>query len=260
MRILLSIEYDGKSYHGWQEQKNPNTIQGKVQESIYNFSKEKVKLFVAGRTDAGVHATGQIAHFETSVERSEKKWLFGLNALLPDDIKINYIKFMSDDFNARFSAISRSYRYIIYNNRVKPCINRNKVSWYYSHILDESKMQAAANKLIGVKDFSCFRSANCQSSSPIRKINDIIITRENDYIYIDLKANSFLYNMVRNLIGSLALIGSGKKNINWIDELLASKDRTKAGKQFPASGLYLVNVEYDPKYDLNKNIYYPIYR
>ena len=259
MRILLSIEYDGKSYHGWQEQKNPNTIQGKIQESIYKFSQEKVKLFVAGRTDAGVHATGQIAHFETNVDRTEERWLFGLNSLLPNDIKINYIKFMSAEFNARFSALSRSYRYIIYNSRVKPCINRNKVSWYFSNILDEKKMQDAANKLIGVKDFTCFRSAHCQSSSPIRKVNSIVITRENNYIYIDLNANSFLYNMVRNLIGSLALIGSGQRNIEWIEELLVSKDRKKAGKQFPASGLYLVNVEYDHKYNLNGNICYPKY-
>jgi tRNA pseudouridine38-40 synthase len=176
MRILLSIEYDGKIYHGCQEQKNPNTIQGKIQESIYKFSQEKVKLLVAGRTDAGVHATGQIAHFETNVDRTEEKWLFGLNSLLPNDIKINYIKFMSEEFNARFSALSRSYRYIIYNSRVKPCINRNKVSWYFSNILDEKKMQDAANKLIGVKDFTCFRSAHCQSSSPIRKVNSIVIT------------------------------------------------------------------------------------
>jgi tRNA pseudouridine38-40 synthase len=259
MRILLSIEYDGKSYHGWQEQKNPNTIQGKIQESIYKFSQEKVKLFVAGRTDAGVHATSQIAHFETTLDRSEEKWLFGLNSLLPHDIKINYVKFMDVEFHARFSALSRSYRYVIYNNRVKPCINRNKVSWYFSSILDVSKMQDAANKLIGVKDFSCFRSAHCQSNSPIRKINDIVITRKNNYIYIDLNANSFLYNMVRNLIGSLALIGSGQRKVDWIEELLESKDRKKAGKQFPASGLYLVNVEYDPKYNLNKNIYYPKY-
>ena len=259
MRILLSIEYDGKSYHGWQEQKNPNTIQGKIQESIYKFSQEKVKLFVAGRTDAGVHATSQIAHFETTIDRAEEKWLFGLNSLLPHDIKINYVKFMNVEFHARFSALSRSYRYIIYNSRVKPCINRNKVSWYFSNILDEKKMQDAANKLIGVKDFTCFRSAHCQSSSPIRKVNSIVITRENNYIYIDLNANSFLYNMVRNLIGSLVLVGSEQRNIEWIEELLDSKDRKKAGKQFPASGLYLVNVEYDHKYNLNKNICYPKY-
>ena len=166
---------------------------------------------------------------------------------------------MDVEFHARFSALSRSYRYVIYNNRVKPCINRNKVSWYFASILDVSKMQDAANKLIGVKDFSCFRSAHCQSNSPIRKINDIVVTRKNNYIYIDLNADSFLYNMVRNLIGSLALIGSEQRKVDWIEELLESKDRKKAGKQFPASGLYLVNVEYDPKYNLNKNIYYPKY-
>jgi tRNA pseudouridine38-40 synthase len=177
--------------------------------------------------------------------------------LLPDDIRINFVKYIEDDFHARFSVLSRTYRYVIYNNTIKPCINRNKVGWYYLNILDENKMQDAAKKLIGEKDFSCFRSANCQSNSPIRKINDIIITRENDYIYIDINANSFLYNMVRNLVGSLVLIGSGEKDINWMDSLIFSKDREKAGKQFPASGLFLVNIEYDSKYNLNKKIYYP---
>ena len=257
MKILLSIQYDGKNYHGWQEQKNPNTIQGKIQESIFKFSQEKVKLFVAGRTDSGVHAISQFAHFESSLKRDENKWILGLNSLLPDDIRINFVKYIEDDFHARFSVLSRTYRYVIYNNTIKPCINRNKVGWYYLNILDENKMQDAAKKLIGEKDFSCFRSANCQSNSPIRKINDIIITRENDYIYIDINANSFLYNMVRNLVGSLVLIGSGEKDINWMDSLIFSKDREKAGKQFPASGLFLVNIEYDSKYNLNKKIYYP---
>jgi len=257
MKILLSIQYDGKNYHGWQEQKNPNTIQGKIQESIFKFSQEKVKLFVAGRTDSGVHATNQFAHFESSLKRDEDKWILGLNSLLPDDIRINFVKYVEDDFHARFSVLSRTYRYVIYNNTIKPCINRNKVGWYYLNILDENKMQDAAKKLIGEKDFSCFRSANCQSNSPIRKINDIIITRENDYIYIDINANSFLYNMVRNLVGSLVLIGSGEKDINWMDDLIFSKDREKAGKQFPASGLFLVNIEYDSKYNLNNKIHYP---
>ncbi len=257
MKILLSIQYDGKNYHGWQEQKNPNTIQGKIQESIFKFSQEKVKLFVAGRTDSGVHATSQIAHFESSLKRDKDKWILGLNSLLPDDIRINFVKYIEDSFHARFSALSRTYRYIIYNNKIKPCINRNKVGWHYLNILDVNRMQDAAKKLIGEKDFSCFRSANCQSNSPIRKINDIIITRENDYIYIDINANSFLYNMVRNLVGSLVLIGSGEKDINWMDDLIFSKDREKAGKQFPASGLFLVNIEYDSKYNLNNKIHYP---
>ena len=257
MKILLSIQYDGKNYHGWQEQKNPNTIQGKIQEAIFKLSQEKVKLFVAGRTDSGVHATDQFAHFESSLKINENKWILGLNSLLPEDIRINYVKYIEGDFHARFSALSRTYRYIIYNNRIKPCINRNRVGWYYLNILDERKMQDAAKKLIGEKDFSCFRSVNCQSNSPIRKINDIIITRENDYIYVDINANSFLYNMVRNLVGSLVLIGSGEKDINWMDDLIVSKNREKAGKQFPASGLFLVNIEYDSKYNLNKKIYYP---
>ena len=259
MRILLSIEYDGKNYHGWQEQDNPNTIQGKIQEAIFNFSQEKIKLSVAGRTDSGVHATGQIAHFDTSTIRAINTWITGLNSLLPDDIRINIVKVVSDEFHARFSALSRTYRYIIYNNKIKPCLNKDKVSWYYLSELNEVNMQHSANKLIGTKDFSCFRSVNCQSNSPIRKINDIIITRKNDYLYIDINANSFLHNMVRNLVGTLVLIGSGEKDINWIDDLLASKGKIKAGKKFPASGLYFINVEYNPKFNIDMKINYPKY-
>ena len=251
MKVLLSIQYDGKNYHGWQEQKTPETVQGKLQKAIYDFSQEKVKLYVAGRTDSGVHALSQYAHFETNTKRDENSWLLGLNSLLPSDIRINFIKFMDSKFHARFSALSRTYRYVIYNHKIKPCLNRNKVGWYYLHHLDEKKMQVAAKNLIGEKDFSCFRSAHCQSKSPIKNINDIIITRENNFILIDVNANSFLYNMVRNIVGTLVMIGSGEKEIFWIKELLASKDRTKAGKQFPPEGLFLIDIEYDEKYNLN---------
>ena len=251
MKVLLSIQYDGKNYHGWQEQKTPDTVQGKLQKAIYDFSQEKVKLYVAGRTDSGVHALSQYAHFETNTKRDENSWLLGLNSLLPSDIRINFIKFMDSKFHARFSALSRTYRYVIYNHKIKPCLNRNKVGWYYLHHLDEKKMQVAAKNLIGEKDFSCFRSAHCQSKSPIKNINDIIITRENNFILIDVNANSFLYNMVRNIVGTLVMIGSGEKEVLWIKELLASKDRTKAGKQFPPEGLFLIDIEYDEKYNLN---------
>ena len=207
MKVLLSIQYDGKNYYGWQEQKTPDTVQGKLQEAIYKFCQEKVKIYVAGRTDSGVHALSQYAHFETNTKREESTWLLGLNSHLPDDIRINFVKFISDEFHARFSALSRTYRYIIYNSNIKPCLNRNKVGWYYLHHLDENKMQNAANKLVGEKDFSCFRSAHCQSKSPIKKINDIIVIRKKNFILIDINANSFLYNMVRNIVGSLVLVG-----------------------------------------------------
>ena len=257
MKVLLSIQYDGKNYYGWQEQKTPDTVQGKLQEAIYKFCQEKVKIYVAGRTDSGVHALSQYAHFETNTKREESTWLLGLNSHLPDDIRINFVKFISDEFHARFSALSRTYRYIIYNNKIKPCLNRNKVGWYYLHHLDENKMQNAANKLVGEKDFSCFRSAHCQSKSPIKKINDIMVIRKKNFILIDINANSFLYNMVRNIVGSLVLVGSGEKEISWIETLLNSKDRNIAGKQFPPDGLFLLNIEYDSKYNLNYEPCFP---
>ena len=258
MKVLLSIQYDGKNYYGWQEQKTPDTVQGKLQEAIYKFCQEKVKIYVAGRTDSGVHALSQYAHFETNTKREESTWLLGLNSHLPDDIRINFVKFISDEFHARFSALSRTYRYIIYNNKIKPCLNRNKVGWYYLHHLDENKMQNAANKLVGEKDFSCFRSAHCQSKSPIKKINDIMVIRKKNFILIDINANSFLYNMVRNIVGSLVLVGSGEKEISWIETVLNSKDRKIAGKQFPPDGLFLINIEYDSKYNLNYEPCFPL--
>ena len=258
MKVLLSIQYDGKNYYGWQEQKTPDTVQGKLQEAIYKFCQEKVKIYVAGRTDSGVHALSQYAHFETNTKREESTWLLGLNSHLPDDIRINFVKFMSNEFHARFSVISRTYRYVIYNNNIKPCLNRNKVGWYYLHHLDENKMQNAANKLVGEKDFSCFRSAHCQSKSPVKKINDIMIIRKKNFILIDINANSFLYNMVRNIVGSLVLVGSGEKEISWIETVLNSKDRKIAGKQFPPDGLFLLNIEYDSKYNLNYEPCFPL--
>ena len=258
MKVLLSIQYDGKNYYGWQEQKTPDTVQGKLQEAIYKFCQEKVKIYVAGRTDSGVHAHSQYAHLETKTKREESTWLLGLNSHLPDDIRINFVKFISDEFHARFSALSRTYRYIIYNNKIKPCLNRSKVGWYYLHHLDENKMQNAANKLVGEKDFSCFRSAHCQSKSPIKKINDIIVIRKKNFILIDINANSFLYNMVRNIVGSLVLVGSGEKEISWIETVLNSKDRKIAGKQFPPDGLFLLNIEYDSKYNLNYEPCFPL--
>ena len=139
IRVKLLIEYDGSEYVGWQSQNNGRSVQGEIEYALRKIFNRKLRLYVAGRTDAGVHATGQVAHFETNVKRTEEKWLLGLNSFLPEDIRINYVKFIGNDFHARFSALSRTYRYIIYNNKVKPCINRNKVSWYFLKILDEVK-------------------------------------------------------------------------------------------------------------------------
>ena len=169
MKVLLSIQYDGKNYYGWQEQKTPDTVQGKLQEAIYKFCQEKVKIYVAGRTDSGVHALSQYAHFETNTKREESTWLLGLNSHLPDDIRINFVKFISDEFHARFSALSRTYRYIIYNNKIKPCLNRNKVGWYYLHHLDENKMQNAANKLVGEKIFHVFGRHTANQNHQLRR-------------------------------------------------------------------------------------------
>ena len=185
MKILLFIEYDGKNYHGWQEQKEPNTIQGKIQEAIFKFSQEKIKLVVAGRTDTGVHATGQVAHFETLVDRPEDKWLLGLNSFLPEDIRIKHVKFVENDFHARFSALSRSYRYIIFNNKVKPCINRNKVGWYFLNILDE-------NIRLGINDGSLIAKKFEENNKHLNFMYGLGIDTINSFFKLDSKLNNTL--------------------------------------------------------------------
>lgn len=249
MRIALGIEYDGANYHGWQRQKDVHSVQLFVEKALTNIANEPIGIVCAGRTDAGVHATGQVVHFDTQAQRPDKAWTIGLNTYLPKDISVKWVKTVSDDFHARFSATARRYRYLIYNNPTRTGIFSKGITHIYGAV-DHQKMHEAAQCLVGEHDFTTFRAALCQANSPCRTIKHIQISRQGDYIMIDVKANAFLHHMVRNITGSLLMVGSGERDKDWLKAILQAKDRTLAGMTAKPNGLYLVQVDYPQAFAL----------
>ncbi len=249
MRIALGIEYDGTGFFGWQRQREVNSIQGELEKALSQVANESIEIFCAGRTDAGVHATGQVIHFETHALRDMRGWIMGANSNLPTGIAVRWAKPVRDDFHARFSATARRYRYIIYNCKYRPAILGQGLSHYHQN-LDVSLMQQAAALLLGEHDFSSFRAIQCQSKTPFRNLMHLQIERYQDFIVIDIKANAFLHHMVRNITGCLLEIGMKKRPPSWIAELLAAKDRTLAAATAKAEGLYLVAVDYPPAFEI----------
>ena len=247
MRIALGIEYDGHDFFGWQAQENLLTVQGSLETALSTIADEKIKLICAGRTDAGVHATGQVVHFDTNATRNLRAWTLGTNSHLPSSIAVTWAQEVDDHFHARFSAIARRYRYIIHNHSIRPALAAKRVTWYY-HPLDVEKMTQAGQFLVGEHDFSSFRSAECQSKTAMRNVHHIHISREKNVVVIDIQANAFLHHMVRNITGVLLQIGSGFKPIPWIKDVLLAKDRRQAAETAPATGLYLCQVSYPAPY------------
>jgi tRNA pseudouridine38-40 synthase len=243
MRIALGIEYNGHGFYGWQAQENLLTIQGSLESALSHIASEPITVFCAGRTDAGVHATGQVVHFDTNVTRVMRAWVFGPNALLPPGIAVCWAQEVPEEFHARHSAIARKYRYVIYNYPARPALLAGRVCWRYD-VLNIATMQQAGNYLIGEHDFSAFRSSKCESKSPMRNVHSIDVQRVNDYIFIDVTANAFLHHMVRNIVGVLLEVGSGYKEPEWAQNVLHSKDRRQAAVTADAAGLYLIKVEY----------------
>ena len=251
MRLALGIEYDGALYHGWQRQQTAISVQQRVEEALTAVANEPIKVVCAGRTDAGVHGTNQVVHFDTQSQRRDLAWSLGCNRYLPDDIAIKWVKSMDDEFHARFSATARRYRYVIYNNRLRNSILAKGVT-HIHHDLDHQLMHQAAQYLLGKHDFSAFRAVNCQANTPNRDITNIDVTRFGDYIVIDVKANAFLHHMVRNITGSLLVIGQKERPVAWMQSILQGKDRTKAAATARPNGLYLVHVEYPEHFGLPK--------
>ena len=245
MRYAMGVEYDGANYSGFQSQSDSKliTIQQKLEHAISIIANHPVEIVTAGRTDAGVHATGQVIHFDTDAVRDDFAWLIGTSTNLPKDISVKWIKKVPDDFHARFSAKSRKYQYLIFNSRIRSAIWHQKASLVYAP-LDEKKMHEAAQYFVGQHDFTSFRSSQCEAKTAIRNIKYITITRLNAFVLIEIEANAFLHHMVRNLAGVLLEIGEGKKEIQWAQEVLDKKDRKYAGITAPAEGLYLVGVGY----------------
>ena len=258
MRIALGIEYDGAQFFGWQRQREVETVQEVLEKALSKIANHKVDVFCAGRTDAGVHGTGQVVHFESDAVRNERGWTMGVNANLPDAVAVQWMKEVPDDFHARFSATARRYRYIIYNSKLRPGILRSGLSHYHSK-LDENRMHLAAQTLLGENDFSSFRAAQCQSNSPNRYVHFVNVTRHNDYVVIDIKANAFVHHMVRNIAGSLIAVGRGDQPVEWMAELLAAKDRTQAAETAKPNGLYLIEVDYPEKFALPKSSAGPLF-
>jgi tRNA pseudouridine38-40 synthase len=243
MRIVLGVEYDGANYHGWQRQNNVCTIQEKVEYALAQVAAEPIDVICAGRTDAGVHALGQVVHFDTAAMRSDRAWILGTNTNLPSDIRVLWARHTSSDFHARFSATARQYRYIIYNNKVASAILRQRTMWL-PFALDEKLMHEAGRYLIGENDFSSFRGSSCQAKSAERNIISLVVTRNSSMVTIDIKADAFLLHMVRCIVGTLVKVGEGEKPPSWVKEVLIARDRRLAAATAPAQGLYLVEVEY----------------
>jgi tRNA pseudouridine38-40 synthase len=247
-RIALCIEYDGSVFNGWQTQLNPAlaTVQETLEQALTTIADQPVKVHCAGRTDTGVHATGQVVHFDTTSRRPIQAWVKGPNSRLPKHVSVRWAQEVSDDFHARFSAQSRRYRYIIANTPVRPALLADFVTpWFYP--LDERLMHAAAQQLLGENDFTSYRAMACQSRTPMRNLMELSVTRQGEYVIVEAEANAFLLHMVRNLVGVLLAIGDGRRPASWAREVLELRDRCSAGATAPATGLCLVKVRY-PEY------------
>ena len=250
-RFAMKVEYDGSSYSGWQRQKHSTSVQQTLENCLSKVADEPIELVCAGRTDAGVHASSQIVHFDSRANRSERNWMLGCNSALPADIKICWVKSVSAHFHARFSALSRTYRYLIYNKAHSPAILSNGLTWCRPE-LDAEKMHQAIQLLIGEHDFSSFRASGCVASSPVRTILAAKVSRSGDFVILEVTANAFLQHMVRNIVGVLLEIGSTDLPPSHMQKLLELRDRTKSAPTAAPNGLYLVDVEYASEFGLPK--------
>ncbi|RDH84850.1 MAG: tRNA pseudouridine(38-40) synthase TruA [endosymbiont of Galathealinum brachiosum] len=259
MKFALGIEYDGSKFAGWQMQKHgTRTVQECVEIALSSVANQPVQVVCAGRTDTGVHAVGQVVHFECDSPRQEKAWVMGVNTQLPDDVSSIWAQPVAEDFSARFSATARQYRYIILNRQARPAVLNKKVTWKHGGFNVEA-MHQAAQALLGEQDFTSFRSSACQAEHAMRNVHWVNVSREGDYIYIDIKANAFLHHMVRNIVGSLIMVGQEVKAVSWMADLMRCKDRNQAGPTAPADGLYLVNVSYPQESGIISTINLPRY-
>jgi tRNA pseudouridine38-40 synthase len=255
-RIVLGLEYDGSGFAGWQWQRSRRTVQAVLEEAVGQVADQPVDLVCSGRTDAGVHALEQVAHFDCAAQRSPRSWVLGVNSRLPEDVRVLWAREAVEDFHARYSAVARYYRYAILNRPMKSALFRRRLTWNHRP-LDEARMHAAAQHLIGEHDFSSFRAQGCQSSSPWRIMHFIHVSREDERVIIELSANAFLHHMVRNIAGVLMAVGAGEQDADWPKRLLEIRDRNQGGVTAPPDGLYLGGVFYPERYAMPRH---PIFR
>ncbi|HEX7964092.1 MAG TPA: tRNA pseudouridine(38-40) synthase TruA [Gammaproteobacteria bacterium] len=249
-RYAVGIEYDGSAFMGWQRQVHPGrTVQAAVEDALAKVADHVVEVTCAGRTDAGVHASGQVIHFDTGARRDLRGWLLGTNANLPPDVAAGWVMEVPETFHARFKANARQYRYVILNRATRPALMRGELTWIHRP-LDESGMAAAARYLTGKHDFSAFRSVDCQAKQPVRTLTRLDVRREDERIVIDAVADGFLHHMVRNIAGVLVAVGEGKRDPGWAREVLEGRDRTLGGVTAPPNGLSLTAVQYPPEFGI----------
>lgn len=253
MRQALAVEYVGSAFCGFQSQPTGCGVQDTLQRAIAEIAGHPVTVIAAGRTDAGVHATSQIAHFESAVVRPQSAWVRGVNAHLPRTAAVLWAREVPDEFHARFSATARHYTYLLLTRAERPALLDGRVGWYHRP-LDCARIEAGAGHLRGTHDFSAFRAAECQAKSPVKTLSRIVITAQSSLIRFDFSANAFLHHMIRNIVGALVYIGAGKREPAWIAELLAGRDRTLGAPTFAPDGLYLCGADYSPHFALPSTV------
>ena len=249
MRIAASVEFIGSSFSGWQKQLKVNTVQGEIEKALFNVTNKKISLTAAGRTDAGVHALSQIVHFDVDIIRPMHSWVKGINAHLPDLIKIKWAKIVSEDFHARYSAKSREYQYLLLSQPIASAIWFDRCGWTF-YELDYNLLLAASKKFLGKHNFDAFRSSECQAKSPIRTIKTVEVKKFNNFFLFTFVGDGFLHHQIRNMIATIIKVGRGDMNLDYIDELFDKQNRHLVPATFSPSGLYLANIEYDESFNL----------
>lgn len=249
-RVALAIEYKGTDFHGFQTQPNGvKTVQQALEKALSKVADEEITLVCAGRTDAGVHATNQVVHFDTLAKRPSKAWVMGTRPHLPDTVGVKWAVNVEPQFHARFSALNRTYRYLISDAKTSPALLHDQITWS-SRPLDIAKMREGAAYLVGRHDFTSFRATQCQAKSPVREIFYLHLVRRGDLIVLEVQANAFLHHMVRNIVGVLLAVGSGDKPATWVGDTLAARNRSAGGVTAKPYGLYLVSVDFPDRFNL----------
>jgi len=259
VHVALGIEYDGSAFHGWQRQPGVASVQAVLETALSGIADQPVRLVASGRTDAGVHATGQVVSFKTEVRRPLDAWIRGTNSLTPPSVTVHWAREVADGFHARFSALARRYLYVLLESPQRPAILRSQVTWS-RHPLDDDSMHGAAQSLVGEHDFTSFRAAGCQSRSPFRCVHTIAVRRFGSFVAIDVTANAFLHHMVRNIASALTQVGRGERAQTWLAELLLARRRELTGPTARPDGLYLFEVRYPAEFSLPSGLPPPMLR
>jgi len=248
-RLALGISFRGSAYHGWQSQADGLTLQDVMERALSAFAARPVVTVCAGRTDAGVHGLNQVVHVDTTIDRDSHSWVRGCNRYLPMDMAVQWCRPVDASFHARFSARGRRYRYIVLESPVRPSLERGVCGWVFRP-LDAGAMRAAAACLIGTHDYTSFRASSCQSNTPVKTLRSIAIEQRGAYWRFDFDGNAFLHHMVRNIVGCLVAVGSGRETPGWMADVLAARCRAAAAPTFPPDGLYFVGPYYDAVHEI----------